>query len=105
MLEGRASTSVAYALIARLPYEPWSLYRARELGGPEHLGWSTDTYLATEQLDATMIGNALLANQGSKKRPKFPDPAYRPKHKKEVVEVKSIKDLPIQSIVAQMRGT
>lgn len=101
---GRVSTSNAYALIARLPFEPMSLYRANQLGGVEHLGWSTDSYLAAEQIDAIMASNALIANQGSKKRPKFPDPVWRPTHKKEPEVAKSILDIPVAAMAKAIGG-
>lgn len=76
---GKAPLRVALAYISRLPFEVWSVWRANKLGGPEHLGWSADTYLAVDQIDAIRVQTVVAGNVGSRRPPKMPDPSYRPK--------------------------
>lgn len=71
------------ALLGRLQHEPRSLYRANQLGGPEHFGWGPAEYqLAnlSDQVQANTI--ATIKAAGSKKRMSL-DPAYRPPLKRE----------------------
>jgi len=48
----------ALVFVEGLAYKPDSRYRAEILGGPEHIGWSQDRYLAASTHDAIM---ALIA--------------------------------------------
>lgn len=105
VFKGKAPIRVAFAYINRLPFEPWSLWRANELGGPEHLGWTPDTYKQADLLDGIMINTAVSGNVGSRKPPKMPEPTYRPKMKEpEVKKVESLADFNIHALVAAMGG-
>lgn len=42
-------------LLERLPHEPWSLYRAKQLGGDHWFGYSADS----ERLNALIDGQTL----------------------------------------------
>nr|DAE89176.1 MAG TPA: hypothetical protein [Caudoviricetes sp.]DAG04398.1 MAG TPA: hypothetical protein [Siphoviridae sp. ctyg07]DAS66824.1 MAG TPA: hypothetical protein [Bacteriophage sp.]DAF05546.1 MAG TPA: hypothetical protein [Caudoviricetes sp.]DAK22642.1 MAG TPA: hypothetical protein [Caudoviricetes sp.] len=43
--------SLVSQLLERLPHEPWSLYRANELGGDQWFGYSHDSERLNEELD------------------------------------------------------
>jgi hypothetical protein len=102
---GQAPIRVALAYISRLSFEPWSLWRANQLGGPEHLGWTPDTYQAAAIVDATNVNTVVSGNVGSKKPPKMPEPSYRPKVKEpEAKKVESLADFNIQGLIAAMGG-
>jgi hypothetical protein len=49
------------ALLERLSYEPWSLYRAKQLGGPQWFGYSADS----ERLNALLDGQRLQTKAAS----------------------------------------
>lgn len=94
----------AFAYLQRLPHEPMSLWRAEQLGGPEHVGWSTETYLLADQVDADKAMLAIKGHSG-KGRIKFPDPVYRPPRPDKVVEApvaKTLDDFDINALLAQM---
>lgn len=103
---GKAPLRVAFAYINRLSFEPWSMWRAEQLGGPEHLGWTPDTYKQADLLDGIMINTAVSGNVGSRKPPKMPDPTYRPKVKEQpkVEKVESLADFNIHALMAAMGG-
>lgn len=106
VFKGKAPIRVALAYINRLTFEPWSEWRANQLGGPEHLGWTPDTYKLAEQVDATNINTAVSGNMGSKKPPKMPEPSYRPKVAEAPTEekVESLADFNIHALIAAMGG-
>lgn len=105
VLAGKAPLRVAFSYINRLCFEPWSLWRAEQLGGPEHLGWTPDTYQQAMLIDATNINTAVAGNVGSRKPPKMPDPTYRPKAKEpEDKKVESLADFNIHALMAAMGG-
>jgi len=83
VFNGRALLSECMLYIQRLPYEPKSLWRAMQLGGPEHLGWSAETYKLADLIDAVQINTVITANVGSKKAPEMPEPVYRPSVKED----------------------
>jgi hypothetical protein len=103
---GKAPLRVALAYINRLTIEPWSQWRAEQLGGPEHLGWTPDTYKQADLLDAMLVNAAVAGNVGSSKPPKMPQPTYRPKVKKEpeVQKVESLADFNIHAVMNAMGG-
>lgn len=84
------------------------MWRAKELGGPEHLGWSPDTYKQADLLDAINLNTVITQHHGSKKPPKIPDPTYRPKVKQdeepEVEKVESLADFNIGALMASIGG-
>lgn len=92
-LTGKAPLRVAFAYINRLPFEPWSVWRANKLGGPEHLGWTPDTYLAADQIDAIRVQTVVAGNVGSRRTPRMPDPWPRPKVKTDEEVLAEAKDL------------
>lgn len=105
VFSGKAPIRVAFAYINRLVYEPWSVWRANQLGGPEHLGWTPDTYRLAEQIDATNVNTVITGNVGSKRPPKMPDPAYRPKVKEaEVKPVESLADFNVMGLMQSVGG-
>ena len=63
-------------LLERLPNEPWSMYRANELGGPQWFGYSHDSERLLEGLDrlalltkATAVNKATLRDSEKMPRP------------------------------------
>lgn len=70
----------------RLIDEPWSRWRAKQLGGSkwrEHLGWSAATYVSAAQFDALQ---ALLASTEAarlQKKPRKVEPLPRPSFAKD----------------------
>lgn len=105
MFAGRVPLRRALLLIQRLPHDPQSAWRAAQLGGPEHIGWSNETYLLAEQVDAVKALIAITAHQGKKGKVKFPDPVYRPKVEKdeETKEELTLDDFDIHGLMAQMQ--
>lgn len=102
---GRAPLRVAFNYINRLCFEPWSEWRANQLGGPEHLGWSPDSYQQAALIDAVNVNTVISGNVGSRKPPKMPDPTYRPKVKEaEVKKVESLADFNIHALMSAMGG-
>lgn len=101
VFKGKAPIRVAFAYINRLPFEPWSLWRAEQLGGPEHLGWTADTYQQASMTDAINVNTVVTGNVGSRKPPKMPEPVYRPKVKKEpeAQKVESLADFNVQALM------
>lgn len=81
VFKGRAPLSVCMSYIQRLPHEPYSMWRAMQLGGPEHIGWSVETYKLADLMDAVQINTVISAHVGSKKAPDMPEPVYRPEIK------------------------
>lgn len=105
VLKFRAPIRVAFAYLNRLPYEPWSLWRAMQLGGPEHMGWTPDTYRQAELIDAMNINTVITANVGSRKQPDMPEPAYRPSVKQpEEKPAQSLADFNLVGLISQIGG-
>lgn len=106
VFDGKTPIRVAFAYINRLTVEPWSKWRAMQLGGLEHLGWTPDTYKQADLLDATLMQAAITGNIGSKKPAKMPDPTFRPKVKEQPKEekVESLADFNIHAMMAAMGG-
>jgi len=105
VFKGKAPIRVAFAYLQRLAFEPWSEWRAKQLGGPEHLGWSPDTYQQASLIDAMNVNTVIAGNMGSKKPAKMPEPSYRPKVKEpEVKKVESLADFNIHALMASMGG-
>lgn len=105
VIAGRIPLYKAEALLNRLPFEPWSMYRANELGGPEHLGWTPDTYKLAEQVDSTNLSVSAIRHMGAKGKMKIPEPTYRPKVKEieeKIADSTSLADFPIAALIAHM---
>lgn len=73
------------ALLERLNYEPNSLWRANQLGGPEWFGWGT-----AERMMADLIDRASMsAKAGGKIKPSEVYPRPDPASKTRVVSTKN----------------
>lgn len=72
--------------MARLSVEPESLWRAKELGGEKWFGWSLQTSLQADQIDATNFQTSATATN---KKAKLKNPVERPDPKSKPVEVRS----------------
>lgn len=75
-VHGDYRVSLVSQLLERLPHEPWSLYRANELGGTEWFGYSHDSERLNEALDrlallvkATAVNKASLKDSETMPRP------------------------------------
>ncbi len=77
--EGAHMAELCTALLGRLPYEPWSMYRAMESGGTEHLGWGELLHRVTDLVDALQVNTAVTAAAPAGKKPKKTKPIQRPK--------------------------
>lgn len=75
---GLERPQLAFRLLRRLVVEPWSEYRAKLLGGEEHLGWSVDTYKTAELINHLKINTEITRVHGSKAKPKEPTPTWIP---------------------------
>jgi hypothetical protein len=79
---GALSPARAAGFVERLWDEPWSRWRAKQMGGDghwrEHLGWSPDTYMSALVVDAVQVQTAVAAVAGSGRRPKRVKPLARP---------------------------
>jgi len=79
--------------MARLAVEPYSLWRANELGGEKWVGWDMQAMLTADLIDATNFQTSATAVN---KKAKLKHPVERPEPKKQQVEDKP-------SSVADMR--
>lgn len=80
-IEGRVPVRQAVSLIGRLNYEPRSIWRAKQLGGPElqnysrYIGWDTNTGVLADLIDTvnqlSMTVVSLVA-EGQDKLPEVP---------------------------------
>jgi hypothetical protein len=73
-------------LIRNLPVESATMAALR--GGSEYLGWGMDRYLTTSLIDAVNFNTyAVVAAAGPKRKPKAPEPMYRPEKAKKTKKV------------------
>lgn len=85
-IEGRVPIRRAYYLLDRLKYEPKSVWRAKQLGGPElkdysrFLDWDSRCDLMADTIDAVNFSSwvALAINSPQNSQPPLPDPYPRP---------------------------
>lgn len=84
-IDGRAPVRVAASYIQRLIYEPKSVWRAKQLGGPElkdhirYFGWDANSDILADVFDAinAQTRQAVLANTDPKHQDKVPEiPPY-----------------------------
>jgi len=91
-IDGRVPLRRALALLDRLSDEPKSIWRAKQLGGPElkdytkWIGWDANTYLLADLYDAIQQNSALLIAVNSDKHevpeiPPYPRPSDKPVEK------------------------
>ncbi len=81
---GRRAPEWAWGLMDRLVDEPWSRWRAKQVGGDkwrEHLGWSPDTYLTALLADGQSVAISVADAARVGKKPKVPTPIPRPTFK------------------------
>lgn len=80
------------------------MWRAKQLGGSEHIGWSHNTYLLADQVDADKALLAIKTHKG-RGRVKFPDPVYRPKiNKTDTVDPEvNLENFDIHGLMAQIQ--
>lgn len=78
MFLGLARPQLAFRLVRRLAVEPWSEFRAKMLGGEEHLGWTSDTYKLTEISNAIHVNTEITRIHGSKAKAKKIEPSWTP---------------------------
>ena len=103
---GKAPIRVALAYLSRLAFEPMSLWRANQLGGPEHLGWDTHAYLMADQIDAIQVNTVVAGNVGASRAPRMPDPVFRPKvisNEEVIAKAESLADFDVNRL-AMMTG-
>lgn len=79
----RARTDLLEQCIERLPYEPWSRWRALELGGEKWLGWDLHSSLLADLIDAINFQTSATAVN---KKAKLRHPVERPEPKKQTIE-------------------
>lgn len=85
-----------YALVERLPLEPNSLWAALKKGGREYFGWGPLEYISANIVDSVGINTAVTQVAGTRRKPKIPEPSYRPgKDKSKVREIrpKSVREM------------
>jgi len=61
-----------------------SMWRAKQLGSLEHMGWTPDTYRLAELTDSVNILTTMVGNFGSTTPAEAPEPVYRPVLDKEL---------------------
>lgn len=76
---GGHSPKTILVLVRQLP--PESRTTAAMRGGEQFNGWGVDRYLLTSVIDAINYNTYALVASNSKKKPKEPQPAYRPSNK------------------------
>lgn len=110
VFRGKAPISSAWAYLQRLAFEPRSLWRAKQLGSLEHVGWSEDTYMLANLIDALQVNTVVSANLGGSKAPEMPDPIRRPgdetpqERKVEAPVAPSLEDLDIHALARMIGG-
>jgi hypothetical protein len=78
-IDGRVPIRRAYALLGRLPHEPQSIWRAKELGGSElkdyskYLGWNAGVYTLADLIDAVNINTRTLQAINSPEGTQLPE--------------------------------
>ena len=72
--------------LARLAVEPHSVWRAQELGGEKWFGWSLETSLQADMIDAIAFQTSATAVN---KKAKLRHPVERPDPKSKPIEVRS----------------
>lgn len=90
--------------IGRLPYEPRSLWRARELGDEKWLGWDLHTALSADLIDALNFQTSATAVN---KKARLKHPVERPEPKKTTPKEhrpKSVADMRWGEVLADMRS-
>lgn len=80
---GKPRVDLLVQCIERLPYEPWSRWRARELGGEKWLGWDLHAALIADLIDAINFQTSATAVN---KKAKLSHPVERPEPKKQTIE-------------------
>ena len=76
-LEHHENVDLIYILIERLAYEPMSIYRAKQLGDDNFIGWSADSNRIADLLDAVHF----VAVTGAMQKGTFKNIAQRPEAK------------------------
>jgi hypothetical protein len=102
---------MAFRLIRRLAVEPWSEFRAQQLGGEDHLGWTADTYKLTELSSGLMVNTEITRVHGSKAKPKKITPSWTPPHVRAakvgeapVLEKMNLSDFDARGMLAEVNG-
>lgn len=87
--------------MARLALEPESVWRAQQLGGEKWFGWSLQTSLSADIIDALNFQTSATATN---KKAKLKHPVARPDPKAKPVEVrsKSVSDMQWGSALSQL---
>lgn len=87
--------------VKRLALEPWSIYRARLLGGDKWFGWSIDTEMTAREIDALNYNTSATAVN---KKAKPGKPVERPKADSEAraYKPKSVKDMRLGAFFGNM---
>lgn len=104
VFSGRRAPEWAWGLMDRLIDEPWSRWRAKQVGGDkwrEHLGWSPDTYLAALSADVQQVAVAIADAARVQKKPRLPKPLPRPTFKKDDPDVE-MTDEELAALVRQL---
>jgi hypothetical protein len=84
-IDGRVPVRRAIQLLSRLCFEPMSVWRAKELGGPElkdyckFIGWHADTYVLADLVDAMNHNTATVIAVNSDAQSKAPEPLIYPR--------------------------
>ena len=73
-LDTHENVDLIFILIERLAYEPMSIYRAKQLGDDDFIGWSSDSNRLADLLDAVHFS----AVTGAMQKGKFKNIAHRP---------------------------
>lgn len=75
-MHGPYRVALVSQLLERLPHEPWSMYRALELGGEKWFGYSHDSERLSDVLDrlsllikSTAVNKASLRDSDMVERP------------------------------------
>lgn len=87
-LEEHNNIDLLVGLIERLPHEPRSLWRARQLGGEEFFGWSGDSTRLADLIDLTEF--TARASAVNKAKPAQIAPRPQPKQEPEVRETTKV---------------
>jgi hypothetical protein len=98
-IDGKVPVRQALQLLTRLTFEPMSVWRAKQLGGPElkdygkFIGWDADTYVLADLIDAMNQNTATIIAINSPEGSKPPETVIYPRPGVETASAKPTETL------------
>lgn len=99
---GPFSESLVETLVERLTMEPYSLYRAEQLGGPEWFGYGLQSELLMQVADELHLQTKVTAQRKGRLKPS--EQRVRPKPEKPATIVSSGDAKGVAEVLAALNG-